>query len=218
MKQLTNYQRVSGYLVKVFKAINTEYFEGQLETPEITIQSTIGAYGHVTTTKVWVDSKNEVARYELNVGADYLTRPIENVVATLIHEATHLYCMQNGIKDTSMNGIYHNKRFKEVAESKGKLSISKHERYGWTVTEPTENTIQFCIDNGFEDIQITRQTTYSFISIGGDKSADGHKTTKPVNRNSHSIKWVCPCCRDSVRSTKVVNIICGDCGVPFERA
>ena len=203
MKQLTNYQRVTGYLVKVFKAINTEYFDGQLETPEITVQSTVGAYGHITTTKVWVDNKNEVARYELNVGADYLARPIENVVATLIHEATHLYCMMNGIKDTS---------------SKGKLSISKHERYGWTITEPTEDTIQFCIDYGFEDIQITRQTAYSFISIGGDKSADGHKTTKPVNRNSHSIKWVCPCCGDSVRSTKIVNIICGDCNVPFERA
>jgi hypothetical protein len=48
MKQLTNYQRVSNYLVKVFKAVNEEYFENELEIPTITIQSTVGAYGHVS--------------------------------------------------------------------------------------------------------------------------------------------------------------------------
>ena len=31
MKQLTNYQRVSNYLVKVFKAVNEEYFDNELE-------------------------------------------------------------------------------------------------------------------------------------------------------------------------------------------
>lgn len=36
MKQLTNYQRVSNYLVKVFKAVNEEYFENELEIPTIT--------------------------------------------------------------------------------------------------------------------------------------------------------------------------------------
>lgn len=30
MKQLTNYQRVSNYLVKIFKAINEEYFNNKL--------------------------------------------------------------------------------------------------------------------------------------------------------------------------------------------
>lgn len=39
MKQLTNYQRVSNYLVKIFKAINEEYFNNELEIPTITIQS-----------------------------------------------------------------------------------------------------------------------------------------------------------------------------------
>lgn len=37
MKQLTNYQRVSNYLVKVFKAVNEEYFENELEMPTISI-------------------------------------------------------------------------------------------------------------------------------------------------------------------------------------
>ena len=41
----------------------------------------------------------------------------------------------------------------------------------------------------------------------------GDNTDKPTgnNPNSHSIKYVCPCCHNSVRGTKVVRIKCADC-------
>ena len=81
MKQLTNYQRVCNYLVKIFRAVNEEYFYNELEVPTITIQSTVGAYGHISVQKIW--HSNEVATHELNLSADYLNRPIENIVATL---------------------------------------------------------------------------------------------------------------------------------------
>ena len=55
MKEMTNYQRTANYLVKIFKAVNAEYFNNELDTPTITIQSTVGAYGHVTTSKVWTN-------------------------------------------------------------------------------------------------------------------------------------------------------------------
>lgn len=53
MKELTTYNRTVQYLNKVFKLINSEYFDNELEMPTITIQSTVGAYGYVTTSKVW---------------------------------------------------------------------------------------------------------------------------------------------------------------------
>ena len=99
MKKLTNYQRTAQYLNKVFKLINEEYFNNELEVPTITIQSTVGAYGHVSVNKVW--HNDTIATHELNLSADYLNRPIENIVATLIHEGCHLYALQNNIKDTS---------------------------------------------------------------------------------------------------------------------
>ena len=104
MKQLTNYQRVSQYLVKVFKAINESYFRSELEIPTITIQSSTGNYGHVSVQKVWHNRERQTR--ELNISADYLDRPIENVVATLIHEASHLWALQNHIQDTSNRGVY----------------------------------------------------------------------------------------------------------------
>ena len=42
MKELTSYNRVTQYLNKVFKLINSEYFDNELEMPTITIQSTVG--------------------------------------------------------------------------------------------------------------------------------------------------------------------------------
>ena len=175
MKPLTNYQRVSQYLVKIFKLVNEEYFNSSLEIPTITIQSTVGAYGHVSVQKVW--HNDNTATHELNLSADYLNRPIENVVATLIHEACHLYAMQNDIKDTSNHGIYHNKRFKALAEMRD-LKISRHEKYGWTITEPTEQLLDFCISNQLEDIQIVISDQSSRQSSNSDISPQAQQHTK----------------------------------------
>ena len=216
MKELTSYNRVTQYLNKVFKLINSEYFDNELEMPTITIQSTVGAYGHVTTSKVWKTESGN-ASYELNIGADYLDRPIENIVATLIHEGCHLYAMQNGIKDTSNRGVYHNKRFKALAEDRG-LIIEKHSRYGWTITTPSEATINFCIDNDLQEVLITRHTGITFTGVGTGKNGNGTPVKPTAPKKGNSIKWICPCCGAIVRSTKILNIVCGDCNEKFIQA
>ena len=62
MKQMTEYNRVSGYLNKIFDLLNVTYFENALSKPVITIQSTPKAYGHVTCGKVW--QSGEESRHE----------------------------------------------------------------------------------------------------------------------------------------------------------
>lgn len=213
MKQLTNYQRVANYLVKIFRAVNEEYFDGELDMPTITIQSTVGAYGHVTTSRVWSDGEH--ASYELNIGADYLTRPIENVVATMIHEGVHLYCMAKGIKDTSNRGVYHNGSFRKIAEEKGHLIIERHEKYGWTITYPSDDTIQFCLDHDFDDILIGRNTGYTMVGIGTPKAGNGNGVQPKVKKPSSTRKYICPCCGNSFRATKNLNVLCMDCNEQF---
>ena len=144
------------------------------------------------------------ASYELNIGADYLNRPIENIVATLIHEGCHLYAMQNGIKDTSNRGCYHNRRFKALAESRG-LIISQHPVYGWTLTQPSEKTLEFCEKYGLKEVLINRGAVH-----WTDEEPD-----TPVVKKGKSIRWICPKCAAIIRSTKNVNVICGDCNLPF---
>jgi hypothetical protein len=48
MKTLTKYNRIAGYLNQLYDMLNVTFFEGKLERPVITIQSTPKAYGHFT--------------------------------------------------------------------------------------------------------------------------------------------------------------------------
>ena len=145
MKQLTSYNRVAGYLNKLFDLLNQRFFESVLSRPTITIQSTPRAYGHFSMRDdTWVSVTG--SSNEINIGAGTLARPIENVCATLLHEMVHYYCHVNGIKDTSRGNTYHNKRFKGIAESHG-LKVSHHEKYGWTITEPNDELLTFVLEN-----------------------------------------------------------------------
>ena len=116
MKELTSYNRVAGYLNKVFDLLNYRFFEGVLSRPTITIQSTPKAYGHFTLSEdTWVSKLG--GTHEINIGAGTLSRPVESICATMLHEMVHYY--KNGIQDTSRGGTYHNKRFKLEAEARG---------------------------------------------------------------------------------------------------
>lgn len=212
MKELTNIQRAIQFLNKVFKGVNETYFNNDLEMPVITIQTSVGAYGHITVDKVW--QTDGIARYELNIGAETLNRPIENVVTTMIHECVHLYCLMNNIKDTSNNGVYHNKRFKKIAEEMGHIQITKHEKYGFTISEPTEETIRFCLDYGFDDIKISRKSPY--YTVGTTTTTTPTSTNTPkVRKPSSTRKYICPCCGNSFRATKQINVLCMDCNEQY---
>lgn len=212
MKQTTNMQRAISYLVKIFKALNEEYFEGKLPTPIITIQSTPKAYGHFTPWDAYriKDQNGEISgAVEINIGAGTLDRPIEEVTATLLHEMVHYHCYLNGCKETSRNGQYHNSKFRKEAEQRA-LHIEYDSRIGWSITSPTEELIEFIISYGFEDIRIGRNEYTSFSIGGGAKTGNGG-ATPPKTRKSNSRKMVCPCCGNIARVTKQTNLICGDC-------
>lgn len=213
MKELTNIQRAIQFLNKVFKGVNETYFNNELEMPVITIQSSVGAYGHITVDKVW--QTDGISRYELNIGAETLNIPIENVVTTMIHECVHLYCLMNNIKDTSNNGVYHNKRFKKIAEEMGHIQITKHEKYGFTISEPTEETIRFCLDYGFDDIKISRKSPYYTVGTTTTTTTPTSTNTPKIRKPSSTRKYICPCCGNSFRATKQINVLCMDCNEQY---
>ena len=215
MKQTIKTSRTVGYLEKIFRALNAHYFNGEIEEPVITIQSTPRAYGHVTVVKAWQRADGG-QRHELNIGAGTLDRPIENVTATVLHEMIHLYNLQAGVQDTSRGGCYHNKRFREAAEARD-LHISYDKRIGWSITEPTDALIEFILAQGWDDIMMSRQEGFSVRGVGGP-GAKGGITPPTTGRTSSTRKVVCPCCGQSVRATRKVNIICGDCLVPMVEA
>ena len=192
-----------------FDILNEVYFDSALPETVITIQSSPKSYGYITVHKVWKDSENSY--HEINIGAEHLTRPIENVLATLMHEMVHLYCMVNNIADTSKGGRYHNKRFKSEAEKRD-LSIKYAQYIGYSVTSPTEKFIEVLKENGlYTDISHCR-TIGSGLLVppvgGGTSGVEGGSSGK---MKTSTRKYVCDQCGISVRATKDVHIICGDC-------
>lgn len=207
MKQLTSYNRVAGYLNKIFDLLNAEYFESELSRPTITIQSTPKCYGHFSLREdAWVSKLG--ASHEINIGAGTLARPIEEVVATLLHEMTHYWNFVMGVQDCSRGNTYHNRRFKEAAESRG-LVVTRSEKYGWAHTAPGDDLLDFVLENGLTDILINRNEFTGF-QITGTGTHSGTGIVLPP-KTSSSRKYICPCCRNSVRATKNVNIACLDC-------
>ena len=211
MKQLTTYNRAAGYLNKLFDLLNQRFFENELSRPTITIQSTPKAYGHFSLREdTWISANG--ATHEINIGAGTLARPIEHICATLLHEMVHYYAYTHHIKDTSRGGTYHNKRFRQLAESHG-LVIAHHPKYGWTLTSPGEELLDFILEHDLTDILLNRNESCG-ISVGGTGAHSPNRGgPTPVATKSSSRKYICPICGNSVRATKVVRIGCLDCGV-----
>lgn len=211
MKETTRTSRTAGYLEKIFRALNRDFFAGEeIEEPIITIQNTPNAYGHVTVGKTWQRKGEE--RHELNIGAGTLDRPIENVCATMLHEMVHLYNMEHDVKDTSRGGSYHNKNFKAEAERRG-LVIDHDTRIGWSVTSPGDRLLDYIIEQGWTEIDMNRGQ--SCIGIGKITGTGGRQPTEgpepTPKKKSSTRKYQCPKCGNSCRATKVLNLICGDC-------
>jgi len=144
------------------------------------------------------------------------------VVATMIHEMTHLYNIQNDIQDCSRGGTYHNKKFKEEAE-KHMIHIEKDEKYGWTITSPTDELLEYIMQKGWEDIDMGRGVLYGLLGGKGGgkpgkpgKGIQGGTDGQEPPKKGNSRRYQCPQCKAIVRTTKDLHIICGSCNVDFE--
>lgn len=92
--------------------------------------------------------------------------------------------------------------------------ISHHPTYGWTLTEPSEALIDYIIAQGWTEIQMNRGGGWTPPPSSGGKA--GNSGTQPGGsiqppKRSSTRKYQCPCCKNSVRATKAINLICGDC-------
>lgn len=182
-------------LESLFSIFNDHFYSGQLTKPVITVSpDTHGAYGWCTGWKAWgVMGEQTDGYYEINVCAEYLCRPFEQVCETLLHEMVHLYDIQTGVKDTSRGGTYHNRNFKKAAEEHG-LVCAHDEKYGWAKTSLNDDARQL--------IDSMTEKSFELCRISPKK----RKKTA-----SKSLKYVCPACGAIVRATRIVNVSCEDC-------
>ena len=209
MKQVTKMSRLTGMLEKAFKLLNEDWFEGKLETPIITVIPTPRAYAHYTTANVWKTTSG--GKREINIASGTLDRPIEEIVASLQHEMVHMWndTVMN-VQDCSRGGQYHNRHFAKEAVKRG-LTVERHEQYGYALTSYDETLLAWVLAHDeLREIELCRvNPIYGGTGIGGRAASGGAPGS--ASGNSHSRKYTCPKCGNSVRATKEVRVICADC-------
>jgi hypothetical protein len=208
-------QEVLEYAFAVF---NEVYFENSLPPIVITIMSSPKTNGHFTINREWRIEHEHFN--EINISAEHLNRPIENICGTLIHEMVHYYCQLNGIQDTSQGGRYHNKNFKAEAEKRG-LVISYEKYIGYSVTEPSPELVNVVrCRNIQKPIDINRDGYIGFMGmIGTGGSGDGDNGVDGIEgkqkKKTSTRKYICPRCGNTFRATKDINVLCMDCNEQY---
>lgn len=197
-----------------FDYLNKRFYEGTLPRPVITLAegAKARAMGWYSLYKPWHLKDSDVVACELNVASDYLDRGFEEVVTTLAHEMVHCYNYEHDIKDCARSGSRHNKRFKETAEQHGmhwnpptdESSQADYKRVGYA-------RVSFNDDVKDEVMEAMRPLCEALV-LYRDKRKAKDKNSKS---KSSVIKYVCPCCGNSVRATKEVQIMCMDCNEPM---
>lgn len=211
-------------LESAFDWLNNRFYEGALPRPVIVMTEgkqramgwfTVGTKANPDGGKVWHGTDGESHANELNVASDYLNLGFEHVVDTLVHEMVHCYNDMMHVQDCARGGSRHNKKFKEAAEAHGmkwnppiegdETSQADYKRVGYARVSLKDEVK----DEVYEALSELREA----LTLYRDRAG---KEKKAKSKRSNVIKYMCPCCGNSVRATKEVRIMCCDCGLEME--
>jgi hypothetical protein len=122
-------------------------------------------------------------RAEIMISGEGLKRGASAVLGTLLHEAAHALAAARGIKDSSRQGRYHNKRYKILAEELG-ITVEHDPRLGWSITTVPESTL----------LSFARQL-YELQNAITLWRHDEHAPAGTTRRSTNLIAAACPCGR-----------------------
>lgn len=215
MKQIISMSRLTNQLEKMFRLLNQDFFDNELETPIITVVPSSRSYAHYTPWSAW--QSKDTYRREINIASGTLDRPLEAVTASLLHEMVHMYNdLILNIQDCSRGGTYHSKIFKEQAEAHGLLCF-RTEKYGWSRTTPSDALLEWLLlHDELREIEMCRVNPgYTAVGIGTHASNSVPGFVATATTRQHNFRYQCPCCKAIARSGKPIRLICGDCLLPM---
>lgn len=194
-------------LVAAFETVWKEIQRRHPDVPDIvaTLAGDPGVYGHFAPHR-WSNNDGH-ATHELFIGGEGLERGAVATLGTLLHEAAHGAALVRGIKDTSRQGRYHNKRFKAIANEFG-IEVEQAGSIGWSQTSVPRRTVDAYAEQiNLLDRAIIAHRHHGLLEV----------ITGGGSNNGRSLE--CGCGRKIRCSNKVHNqgeIICGLCMTSFQ--
>lgn len=204
---ITGISQLSCFIQGAYNKLNSFCFDGTLPHLMITFESGAKhkAYGWAYTKKMW-DTTNGM-KYSIVIAAEFL-RDHENVLRTLVHEMCHIYAMENGLKDTSRGGYYHNNTFKEIAE-RAHLICTK-ERQGWATRgedEELKKVFKEIMGNAFITFNWANKPEPKEKGTEDSEEGTGEGAKGQTKKKSGYYIFKCSECGATVRATKANRII-----------
>jgi hypothetical protein len=164
---------------------------------------TLFKWGHFAAARWQVADAN---RPEVLVSGEGLKRGAREVLATLLHEAAHGLANTRGVKDTSRQGRWHNRRFATLAGELG-LGVAKDSKTGWSQTSLTDRLVGRYAD----------QLTGLDAALGLWRHTERQSGSAAASHNL--LACSCECGRKlrvSRTTLEQAPIICGACEEPFQ--
>jgi hypothetical protein len=144
---------------------------------------------------------------EVLVSGEGLRRPAPEVLTTLLHEAAHGLAAARGIKDTSRQGRWHNRRFAALAAELG-LGPTQDPALGWSPC-----TLRPSTKDDYADTLVGLTAALSLYRYP-EQHADGARAS-----GNNGVACACGCGR-KIRLSRTAlaagPITCGLCGEDFE--
>jgi hypothetical protein len=175
-------------------------FKRPMPRPVITIQHrgrrrAVGWYWHDR----WEDPATEKRPPEINLCAEHMASPPEEVAEVLLHEMCHYANALEGIKDCSKNH-YHNKHFRDRCHSVG-LNSEKMESRGWADTSLSPELLE----------------KVKAVAIDPAAFAIYRRQEQGKKPGSKMKKWQCSAGCTITRCATVLDATCNRCGKRFVR-
>jgi len=188
-------------------------------------------WGHFAAMRWRPRERGDVALPEVLVAGEGLERSAEEVMTTLLHEAAHAIANSRGVQDTSRDGRYHNRRYRQVATEVG-LEVGDMPPYGHALTTMRPETADLYaeqIGDVADALVLYRVADQAPTRVGGgrgretgdDGAADGQAEGEDGRRDHNLRPATCGCGRRIriASSTLAAGpITCGLCGAEFASA
>jgi hypothetical protein len=166
--------------------------------------------GHFAT-RIWENESGERI-HEVLLVAEQLRRPANEVFTTLLHESIHGLADARGVKDTSRQNRYHNKRFVALAQEVGMEYVHEkpHPTIGFSAVTLKDETVD--------------QYESTILALGESLKLWRASVDTTDTATSTAAQAPAECCCEPPRLLRVSNkeleagdIVCATCRCPFSR-
>lgn len=195
------YDNTKRELQFLFRVLNENIFHNQFLVPQIYISIN-------TRCQNWrCNPFGDKGQYVITIYEERLEDNFETIVMNMLHQMIHIFCFEQGLKDTSRDMRYHNKIFYQEGIKRGlRFSFTPKEGY---ITEGIEDRVRLLFKMQLQQEERIKEAVKQDKEI--KRETEKNKPVKPF-----PAKMICPICGMKARTKKTGSLICGKCNVYME--